>query len=763
MPLARRIATLLVDRRGVTLVVVGIITIALLLTMHAPQFVQEDVTDLDPSDPELIYLQKFNRTFGDDEVIAVAVKTDDVFRAPVLEWMKRLSDAIERTPHVERVLSLFTVDDMRLEGEELKSEPFLAEVPDDPSALARKREQALANPNWTGFLVSGDGTLAMLTAVLEKADGAVPWRAEVSSALQDLAKAPPPGVEVLFAGRGPIMVEFESFLKGDMRRYLWLTPLTMCLLLLYAFRNWRGLLITLFTSILAVAWTLALYFETGNSMGMVFVMMPTLLAVISMSDAIHTIAHYQERAAAGGTPREVLIDTMEHMLFSCFLTAFTTVIGFGSLVLSQLQSMQQFGLWMAIGIALDYMLSMALLPALLALLPLPSDRSLEHYEGGLAARLVRSLYELVTNHPRAVRAGWWVAGAVAVAGMFRLGIDSDFISYLPRDSMAARATAVMQQKLAGTSAIEVVLEGAPYSFEEPWALAQVDKMQRFLDERMGVNKTFSIADFLKRMHAVRRPSGGSSATGSAAGELPTDAGAIAEYLFLLAGSKEIDRFLSADRSQARISARLVSMGTAGPIQLIREIEDFGRTLDPRLAVHTTGASKLFAATSHALVAGQLSSLLSSIVLLTLTMMVAARSLRLGLISMLPNVVPVGLTLGLMGWCGFPLDNTTIMISAVALGIAVDDTIHLLARYRREVNHPGVDALRETIEGSGQPCVFSTVVIGSGFALLALSSFGPIRSFGLLTAFTMVIAMVTELLMLPMLLRRFAPPEKLRRA
>ncbi len=749
--LVQALARFPVDRPGTTLLAFVLLCAVVFYPLPSFSLAQEDVDDLDPNDPEIVALEEFNRRFGDDEVLLVALESPDAFSEASLSHLAAITDRAAKHPAVERVYSLFTVEDIDATGGEMRTERFLAEPPRTAEERAAKKAKALSNTMWSGFLLSADGTLATLSAVLRKEGGAVPDRAKSAQEILALAeKDAPPGVTVHIAGRGALFLEADSAGKKDLLRYALVTPLWIAGILFYVFRSLRGIAISLFTCAAAVAITVVLFLRSGNPAGMMFTMLPTQVAVICLSDIIHVLARGQEADMHGASKRDALVRTMEHMIPACFYTMATSAIGFLSFNAAGLKSLNVLGTWAAIGIVIAWALAMTLVPALMRVLP-ARKAATAHFapvvSGALVELSVRCV-RLEKSGRRRLAIGWVAVLVFAALGLVRLNVDSDITSYLPEDSRTVRAAKVLEKKLAGTSSLEIVVEGPKYAFEEPYAIEALEKIEAHLAADPLIDKTFSVLDFLRRLQQARDPS-------AAKLDVPHDGAALTEAFFVLQSSAEVDRFVTRDRDAVRISARLNAHSTQGPVEIVRAIEEFGKTLDPRLTLKTTGVSKIFAATSHALVSGQAKSLFYSLLWVSLALLVAVRSIRIGVIALFPNVAPIVVTLGVMGWLGIPLDLFTILIGSIALGIAVDDTIHLIARHKEETAidplHPD-EALVRTLRSSGHPAIFTTFLFAGGFAVFLLSSFPPMRAFGALAAFAMIVAMFADLTLLPLLLR-----------
>ncbi len=736
-----------------TLLVFLVLAAAALYPPPSFQMHQEDVNDLDSDDPEIRLLAEFNRKFGDEEVLLVALESKDAFAEDSLRHLERVSEAVANLPTVDRVYSLFTVDDFKVEGGQMGSERFLREQPRTPEERAAKRDLALHNSTFSGFLLSKDGTVATVTAVLRKENGAVPQRAEVAKRLREIAAdGRPADMHSYVTGRGALFLEADEAGRKDLKRYLWLTPLLIVGLLYWVFRSFRSIAIALFVCGLAVTVTVALYIRAGNPAGMMFAVLPIQVGVICLSDIIHLLARGQEcvlelgREGQGGDKKAALRATMEHMIPACFYTALTSAIGFFSFTSAGLGSLVTLGLWVGIGILLAWVLAMTLVPALLALLPSRRESEQVHFAPWISGYLVEMAVNLVASSKRkrtGVTLAWIVALVIAGFGVARLDVDSDFTSYLPPDSETSVASRILRDKLAGTATLEVLLEGEKLCFEEPYAIAALASVDAYLHTRPEVDKTFSVLDFMKRM---------SEARGGGKGTIPSDPAGLTEAFFVLEGSSEVDRFITKDRDAARISIRLNAHSTKGPVEVVRGLEEFRTSLDPRLKLSTTGVSKIFAATSQALVYGETKSLFQSLFWVSLALLVAVRSWRMGLIALLPNVAPILITLGTMGWLHVPLDIATILVGSMALGIAVDDTIHLITRHTEEQGIEPRGALVRTLRSSGHPSIFTTFVFTGGFLVFLLSSFPPMRAFGALAAYAMIVAMFADLTLLPLLLR-----------
>jgi hydrophobe/amphiphile efflux-3 (HAE3) family protein len=716
---------------------------------------------LPKGDPEYAYFQEFSQRFGFEQFLVLGVEAPDVFAPEVLAFIRRVTERARPLPGIKEVLSLANATSFSSADGALQSVKFLDRLPATPEESAAKRREALANPDWVRTLVSADGTMATVTLIVDLPPediSAVPTLMEaVDRILED---GHPPGTTVFATGIPALARDSLVTVKSDYKRFLWLTPLLTTLLLFGTFRTWRGVIVPLLAITLTGVWTLGLFFLAGHGLTMVLAMMPALIALICLSDAIHITAHYYEMSATHTDRRFVLLNTMEHMLSACFLTSVTTAAGFGSMVTSQIPALRSLGVWTSVGVGLGYVLVIVIVPIVLSYLPLPPPRVQVRYGTSLSAVVTEHLSRFVVRSKVAIPLLTVLVLAVGSFGVRRVEIETQISDYLPAASPSVQGLERLRAKMAGFSTLEICIEGEPGAFKQPWALREVQDFQDFLDGLPEVDDTISLVHVLRRMHATLEPED------ARRNPVPQDAGAVADYLFLLSTTDHhnwIRTLAAPDYSALRLCARIKPNSTSEQLVLIAKVEDYLKAHPlSRLSVRITGMGKMFASAVRSLVQSQLWSLVLSIVLITVLMALFARSIRVGVLSVIPNAAPAITTLGLMGWSGIALNGSTVMISAIAIGIAVDNAIHFLARYRWErATHTGNDAqaIRGVLCRTGRAMIFATSVIAGGFSVLIFSNFIPNRYFGLLTAYTLLVALVADLLLLPWLLLRVHRPWK----
>lgn len=713
--------------------------------------------ELSAADPHVTYFRQFRERFGGPEFLLVVLQTDAVFTPEFLGYLGELTEALCAVPHAVDVVSLASVAIVRGADGNSRIEPFFTDPPETSAAAERLFCEARAHPLWLRSLVAPDGRTACINVMLPAMNASAGERLESVAAVREvLRRHPHSGVRVSFTGLSPITADIVSTVQSDFLRFLWLTPLLMVGCLALAFRTWRGVLAPAIVIATSVLWTLGLLAMSGATVNICTTMLPTLVAVNCLSYAIHLLNAYHESCAHGGDHRNILVATLVHLRPALFMAALTTAIGFGTQTLSELRSLRELGLFSALGILISFGLCVTLVPAMLSFLPLPAKKVHRHRSIRLLRRMLWGVAAFVNRDIWKIPAVFGVLLALAALGIARIRVETQPAGDLPASKPSIQGLRVVERELAGFFVLELELDGPPGAFGEPWALQEIDRLQRHVAGLEGVDQVVSVNDGFREVHRVRTSTAGIAG----AEELPATAGQIAEYrlLFSVSGHGDlVDSFLIPDGSAARLSVRLRTMSTAGHLRLIAAIEGFAaRELDPRLALHTTGVIKLFAVKIHALVRSLFMSFGLSFLLIAAALSIQLRSVRVGLCAMIPNVLPVLLGFGLMGFLDIPLSASTVMVAAVGIGIAVDDTIHFLLRYRREcrVGRTAANAVRRTLLGTGRAMVNSSLGLAAGFSLLTFSEFRLNREFGLLAAFIMVVALLADLFATPYLVRVF---------
>lgn len=748
MSMQRQIATFLYDARWINLVLLIAGTVLAVSQLKYFEVDHNLLGQVDPRSEEVVRIRELERTFGRSDSVIVALKAADIFTPEIIEELTRLSKVLEKLPNVESMLSLANVTTVTSGNGSAQAVRVLDAYERGEESLAELKARVLSNPGLIKLVVAMDGTAAAINLFIdEKLRTTAERDALMDSIQEELERIQVPGVQGFYTGNNPLIVDAIRSMKSDMDRYFWMTPLLMGILLVALFRRGNAVAVPLILIVMAVVWTLGAFFGLRKSLGLASSILPILISLTTLSDAIHAMSYYFTTGEGGSSNRERIINTMEHLLAACFMTSATTAIGIGSCITSEVETIRQFAFWAAFGIMMAYVLVMVGLPVLLSVFPGRRMSGTVHREA-----FWQWVYTYTGSGKVMILLGTFVVlGASAWATSF-IRVEAQVSDSLPVDTPAMRGLSVVDEKLMGIGNLEVVIKGEPGVFEEAWALAEVREIHEFLRQIPEVTVVISPWSILRDLHAVLEE-GDPSPDG-----IPSRRADIQDYYYMVESSASAERlveFVVKDRSWARISARCKGLSSSEYLKYFREIEDFaGKNLDPRLKLHTTGRMKVFSKSVTVLVGSLFSSLFWSLILIAGVMVVHFRSVKIGLISLLPNVVPVLIPLGLMGVCGIPLTAATSMVSCLAVGLAVNNSIHFLARYRWELHYGfGLEeGLKRAMSRTGRAIIVASIVIAGGFTIFLLSDFAANRYFGFLLAVSMLTAPVVDLLLLPILIR-----------
>ncbi|MBI4574770.1 MAG: RND family transporter [Planctomycetes bacterium] len=749
-----------------------LVTLALsaVLAWQAPRVrIDNDVENLlPPDDPEVAYYQAFRDTFGTEELVLVALDgPGSAFEPARFAALAALTEALSALRGVEQVISVANLQ--TLVPDPAGPPRFAPLVPPDartdPEALGHAGERLRAWGLATGYLISEDlRTTSILVRLSpptrEERDG---YPAEVVGRIRSEAArlALAAGTTVHVGGTPTVKADLVGAIRKDTVRFIPIVLAVVAASLLAIFRRPGAVLLPLAIVGLAAAVVVGLIHLTGRGVNTVTSLIAPLLFAIGVSDVVHLLAHFRRRVGAGDPRAEAARDATSALLVPCLLTSITTAFGFLSLLVSDVRPVREFGAFSAAGAGVCFLLALGLVPALLALVPAvcragPVPEAGSTPGARAPGPVARSLARLAVVHP------WWVLGTSGVvflaglAGMSRLEVETNFLRYFPHDGPVRRASEFITERLSGAAPIEFVVTAGPgTSVLGPAQLEAVEGFQRWLvDEHPEIDRAISVVDFLREARRLESGQPG----------LPTPEDVV-RYRFLahLYGMDEgLERVLDETRQRLRISARMRPISS-------RQLREFlGRLRAhleaqplPGLSVRPTGSSVIFNRVADHVVEGQIRSFSLAFVLIFGVMALLFRSVRMGLHSIYPNLLPIVVAFGVMGWLGVHLNITTAMVASISLGIAVDDTIHILSRLRVvRASTPGragiEEDLAETLASTGAACVTTSVILVGAFATLLVASFLPTREFGLIASVAIAVALAGDVLVLPAALAVFPP-------
>lgn len=763
-----------------------ILTCITIVTVFGGYYARKMRTDnsieiwLSKHDNDLNYYRAFLKKFGDEEFLVIAFSAANLFTKDRIQQINTLAEKLKRIDGIVGVVSL--ADAFK---HKIVSPPFREAVrPNQKRPLMNVfKRQTLTDPVYQDTIISKNGkTTAILATV--KCIGPESRKRLVSEVRKVLNEIAATDTNTMRRGRyhlaGPSVVnaELDRMSKQDMA---WFTPCMFIISIIVLgclYRKIAGVLIPVSVVGVCIIWITGCFVICGQMMNMISNMLLPLTFIISLSTSIHFMNHYYEERNFSLNNEDAICRTVQHIGIPILMTTITTIIGFISLATSSIPPVFTTGLFMSVCAALTFIISMILIPVLLSFIPFQmsiySGKTLNKKEEsnvvfknnnfkkrwgkeqGFDACLFW-LSRFVIKYKNLILVSGFVAGIISSWGISKIQIESDIMASFQKNSQIAKDNHYIERNLMGLLPVEIVAETTNgISVFQPDILNNIISLQRYLHGIPEVTTSVSAANYIQNLHQ------GMKGNRTPYSSIPATENEAMDYVKLasLYGNKHIDCLYTKDHTNARVSVRMKQVGSNRYQTIIRSIKEYIRKhLNTTvLSWHITGIVPLLINVQENILWSEIWSFSLAFLLTFLSTAIALRSVKIGLISIIPNLLPITITLGLMGFNGMRLDAATIMIASIALGISVDNTIHIFYRFKKELSVDGdyTEAIQRTLQGVGKTALFTSLSAACGFIVFSFSSFKPIQYFGILTSVTLVNAILSDLFISPSCLMLFKP-------
>ncbi|MBM4243488.1 MAG: cyclic nucleotide-binding domain-containing protein [Deltaproteobacteria bacterium] len=700
---------------------------------------------LPANDPERDYYEQVKRDFGSEEATVVAIFADDVFAPPLLARIDDLTQQLASIDGVREAMSVTNVKGVEPEDGSVRVGRLMRALPRTPEEVAPLRARMLKDPLYAGNIVSTDGRATGVIVLFEPLSDEEFLARGIEDRIRALAAERFAPAEFAITGIQTFKVEGARLMERDLQRFVPLSLLLVIVVLALEFRTWRGVLLPLGAVVIGVVWTVGVMVLAGSSINMGTLILPPLLMAIGIAYAVHVVSRYYLELAdgAGGGRVAVVEATVRHIRAPSAIAWLTTSIGCITLAVTPIPAIRDFGIYSALGVTFTFLVSLTFVPAMLLLLPDPRITPHAEERGRRLTAWLASVGSFGVRRRREIMVASAIACAIAVWGATKLEVETDYLSFFGPSTVVRQDNDRIARQLGGAQPVYLVLEATERGrMRDVATIAAMRDLQQFVGQQPGVDSTFSLADYVM---VVRRALDPESPPG-----LPDQQRDI-DQLLLFADPTDLAPVVTRDWTRANIVVRTRLSGSAEISRLIDRIVEYANEhLPGGLTLHPTGSVVLLNRSADTLARGQAVGLSQELIVLLLVMSALFLSFRTGLLSLVPNVVPILALFAVMGFAGIDLNISTAMIAAIALGIAIDDTIHYFNDFKLQIRETGdvERAIINVVSSVGRPIVFTAAALCAAFLILCLSSFEPIRQFGVLASFTMVIDLIAELLITP---------------
>ena len=741
---------------------------------------------LHKTDPALLTYNDFRDQFGRDEVIIVALKPKQVFDINFLKTLKKLHTELEENvPYLDDITSLVNARNTRGEKDLLIVEDLLEDWPETEEDLQAIKQRAMSNPIYENMLISKDGTFTTIIIRTQSLSSAGPENeimagfenfddtietpsdtgtkyltdeenTEVVQAVEKIVKKyRSPDLPIYIAGSPAVVHFLKEAMMSDMMKFMLLAVLTVSALLYIMFRRISGMVLPILIVILSLLSTISLMAIFGVPIKLPTEILPSFILAVGVVSSVHILAIFFHQLRKTKNKEESIVYTLGHSGLAVVMTNLTTAAGLMSFANASVAPVAELGIFASAGIILAFIYTIVLLPPLIAIIPLSSKKTEALRKNNrIMDSVLGSISRFSTTHPKKILIVSFCIMAIAFTGIFSIRFSHFPLKWLPKTSEIRIATEKIDKELNGSMSMEILFKtNRENGLYDPNLLNRIESagadIEKMSNKEMFIGKAWSVTTILKEINQALNENSPNDYT------VPQNKPLVAQefLLFENSGSDDLEDFVDSQFSMARLTLKVPFVDGILYDPLEEKLTTYLNQNFHDVDYEITGLVALLARTFNNTITSMASSYLIALSVITLMMILLIGRIRIGLLSMIPNLAPIILTLGVIGWFGFPMDLFTMMVASIAIGLAVDDTIHFMHNFRRYYEQSGdpKKAVFETLHSTGRAMLVTSVVLSVGFFIYMFASMQNIIRFGFLTGFTIIMALAADYFIAPALM------------
>jgi uncharacterized protein len=754
------ICSIILRNRITILVILAVITVFMGYKASSVRLDYEFLKLLPSDDPTLVEYEEFKSRFGEDgNILALGIQEKDLFELKKFNAWYNLGNHLRTLDGIDEVISIAHLYNLEKNTEERRFNfsPIIERKPETQQELDSIKEVIYSLPFYRNRIYNAETGATLMAVSVD--------RTIVNSADRDkfilnvkriieenLAET---GIEVHYSGLPYIRSNMTTKVSAELQMFIVLAILITALILFMFFRSFKITLFAILVVAVGVVWSLGTVGIFGFKITILLALIPPLIIVIGIPNCIFLLNKYHNEYRRHGNQAKALVRAIEKIGGATLLTNTTTALGFAAFIVTNSRILQEFGVIASINIICVFILTILLIPIIFSYFPPPEEKHTKHLDSKIIAGIIEKFVIIVTGYRTYV---YIVASAVviiAVLGINRIETTGNIVDDLPRHDPVYTDLLFFQEHFSGVMPFEISIDTKKEGMASQLpTLRKLDQLQELISSYPQFSEPVSMAEvvkFSKQAYYNGNPSRYA---------LPTDMekSFLAPYFTRKAGERDtlLRSFIDSTRRYTRVSAQMADIGT-------KEMQRIKDDLQPRIDsifdpekydVVITGNSIVFLKGTNFLVNNLFTSLALAILVISILMSMLFSSWRMVIVSLFPNFIPLLVTAGLMGYFGIAIKPSTILVFSIAFGISVDDTIHYLAKYRQElklmkwnIKDSVIAALRE----SGVSMMYTSIVLFFGFGIFSISNFGGTVALGVLVSITLLVAMLSNLIILPSLL------------
>jgi uncharacterized protein len=726
------------------------------------------------NNPKYKDYQEFRKKFGEDgNLLVIGIQTDKLFEEKTFNAYAALQQELKKVKGVDDVIAVPTAVNLVkvAETEKLKVEAIFADRALTQTEIDSAKAIFLSLPFYQ-YLMYNPSTNAWLMGVRVNKDiMASKERIGIVHAINDIADAfgKKNNLTVYKSGLPHIRTELSLRITKEMRFFIAASLILSALILLIFFRSFTAMWLSLTVVFIGVIWSFATIHLFGYKISVLNALIPPLIVVIGIPNCIYFLNKFHTAYGETGDKKKSLVMMVDRMGVVTLFCNLAAAIGFAVFALTQSQILKEFGVVAGINIMLLFFISLIFIPAVLSFLPPPKSRHTKYLDSPRLNRWLDRLERWSLNHRKLIYGVTIGIVAVSMVGIFKLKTLGFIVDDLPKEDKLYTDLRFFEKNFEGVMPLEILVDTKKKRGVLNLSnLERIDSLSQYLNTIPNIARPLSITEGLKFAKQAFFDGDSNNYNMPSSYDLP----ALSQYLSFKgdtggtknAFAKLISTFMDSNRQQARISVSMADVGSNRLPQILDSITGRVNQLfdKDKYEVQLTGTSVTFLEGSKYIINGLKDSIIWAFVLIALCMLYLFRSARILICSLIPNIIPLLITAGLMGWVGIPLKPSTVLVFSVALGIAIDVTIRFLVNYKQELPHNNYDMKQtviETIHSTGISIIYTSMVLIAGFIIFCFSGFDGTKALGWLTSLTLVTATFTNLVLLPAILISFVKMKK----
>lgn len=722
-----------------------------------------DLANIVPEkDPDMVYFKQFRKTFGEDgNIMALGVQDSAIYQLETFKQFSNLTFELEQMEGIRNVLGLPNLQKLEKNNQKraFELQPVFETIPDTQEKLDSLLRGAASLKFYSGQLINSDNGATLILLTIKKEVLNSKNRDQLITSIIDAGKRfeKTSGVDVHFAGLPYSRSITTSKVKAELNMFLGLSLFVTGIILFLFFRSFKAVFFPLIIIGVVVIWVMGTLALLEYKITLLTGLIPPIIVVIGIPNSVYMLNRYHHEFSQHGDQMKALSRIIRKIGVVTFITNLTTAVGFFVLATTQINVLVEFGIVAGINIMATFIVSIILIPGVFSLYKPPTQKHLKHLKFKMLDSVIRWLDDIVHELRPAIFAITIAVAGVSAFGLSQIKAVSYMVDDIPENSPLKKDLAFFEQNFSGIMPLEVIVDtGAKKGVQNLRNLRKIDEFESFISSIDYISQPVSVVSFAK---AARQAFYNQS---PAFYSLPTNRDMAFIMRYLSEGETEdiSQSFVDSTSRYLRVSLKIADIGSNRLDSLVNGViapKIDSIFIDSKMDVNLTGTTLMFIKGNKFLIENLLTSMIIAFFIIALIMGLLFRNIKMIIISIIPNIIPLLVTAGIMGYFGIPLKPSTALIFSIVFGISVDDSIHFLAKYRQELFAHKFDvskAISKSIRETGSSMIYTSIILFFGFIIFVLSEFGGTIALGKLTSITLFFAMITNVVVLPALILQF---------